>query len=342
MQAMLLDSPKAIEHDPLRLAVVPDPRPGPGQIELQVRACGVCHTDLHTVEGEIELPKLPVIPGHQIVGVVDAVGPGVTRFRVGARVGVGWLNWSCGECEFCRRGEENLCPNARFTGLHVDGGYAHHVVVDQRFAYPIPEGLTDVEAAPLFCAGIIGYRSLRLSEIQPGGRLGLYGFGASAHLAIQVARYWDCQVYVFSRGEEHRRLAEELGAVWTGLAQETPPFPLDASIIFAPAGWIVPLALGHLRPGGTLAINAIYMSPIPELRYELLYGERTLRSVTNFTRTDAEEFLRLAAEIPVHTEVEVFPLEDANEVLQRLKRREVRGSAVLGISQDVHRSPRRH
>jgi propanol-preferring alcohol dehydrogenase len=331
MHAMVLLSPKPIEENPLAPAPLPDPMPGPGQVRLQVHACGICHTDLHTVEGELELPRLPIIPGHQIVGVVDAVGPGVTRFRVGDRAGVGWLNWSCGECTFCRQGRENLCPDARFTGLHVDGGYAQYTVVDQHFAYPIPKGLTDVEAAPLFCAGIIGYRSLRLSEIRPGGRLGLYGFGASAHLAIQVARYWGCQVYVFSRGEEHRHLAEGLGAVWTGLAEETPPAALDASIIFAPAGWIVPLALGHLRPGGTLAINAIYMSPIPELRYELLYGERTLRSVTNYTRQDAEEFLRLAAGIPVRTEVEAFPLEEANEVLQRLKRRQVQGSAVLTI-----------
>jgi propanol-preferring alcohol dehydrogenase len=333
MQGMLLLSPKPVQENPLKLATVADPTPGPGQVRVQVKACGVCHTDLHTVEGDLDVPTLPIIPGHQIVGVVDGLGSGVSRFRVGDRVGVGWLNWSCGECAFCRHDQENLCANARFTGLHVDGGYAQYAVVNQRFAYRLPEGPTDTEAAPLLCAGIIGYRALRLSEIQPGERLGLYGFGASAHLALQVARHWGCQVYVFSRGEEHRGLAQDLGAAWTGLAQETPPFPLDAGIIFAPAGWIVPLALGHLRPGGTLAINAIYMSPIPELHYELIYGERTLRSVTNFTRQDAEEFLRLAADIPVRSEVEVSPLEEANAVLQRLKRGKVRGSAVLSIPQ---------
>ncbi len=335
MRAMQLPSPKAIDQRPLEPTMLPNPAPAQGQVRLRVAACGVCHTDLHTVEGELELPKLPVIPGHQIVGRVDAVGPGVTGLQVGDRVGVGWLNWSCGECAYCRRGQENLCPDARFTGLHADGGYAEYVVVDERFAYPLPQALDDLHAAPLLCAGIIGYRSLRLSEIEPGGRLGLYGFGASAHLAIQVARFWDCEVYAFSRGEEHRRLAEELGAVWTGLVEDQPPCHLDASIIFAPAGWIVPLALGHLRPGGTLAINAIHMSAIPELPYELLYGERTLRSVTHCTRRDAEEFLRLAGEIPVRTEVEVLRLEEANVALQRLKRREVRGAAVLRVRENA-------
>ena len=331
MRAMLLAQPKPIEEGPLAAADSPDPSPGPGQVRLRVRACGVCHTDLHTVEGELTLPRLPIIPGHQIVGVVEARGPGAARFQLGDRVGVGWLNWTDGECEYCRRGQENLCPNVRFTGLHADGGYAEYAVLDERFAYPIPERFDDVEAAPLLCAGIIGYRSLRLSEIEPGGHLGLYGFGASAHLAIQVARHWGCQVYVFSRGEEHRRLAMRLGAVWTGLAEETPPVALDASIIFAPAGRLVPLALRHLRPGGTLAINSIYMSPVPEIPYQLIYGERTLRSVANFTRRDAEEFLRLAARIPVHTEVEAWPLEQANQALLKLKRGEIRGAAVLTV-----------
>ncbi len=332
MRGMVLRTPRPVEEDPLTLERLPAPVPGRGEIRLRVHVCGVCHTDLHTVEGELELPKLPVIPGHQIVGLVDAVGPGVASLAVGQRVGVGWLNWSCGQCDFCRSGCENLCADARFTGLHVDGGYAEQTIVGERFAHAVPQGLTDLGAAPLFCAGIIGYRSLRLSEIQPGGNLGLYGFGGSAHIAIQVARYWGCRVYVFSRGEEHRKLAEELGAAWTGLAQDGPPVELDASVIFAPAGWIVPLALRHLRPGGTLAINAIYMSPIPEMAYSLLYGERTLRSVTNFTRRDAEEFLRLAAEIPVHTEVEVFGLEAANEALRRLKQGQIRGSAVLTVT----------
>ncbi len=342
MRAMVLRTPGAVEQGPLTLETLPSPPPGPDEIRLRVHVCGVCHTDLHTVEGELELPKLPVIPGHQIVGLVEAVGSEVSHLRVGQRVGVGWLNHSCGRCTFCLTGRENLCRAARFTGLHVDGGYAEHAIAYEGFAYDIPPGLTDVEAAPLFCAGIIGYRSLRLSEIQPGGNLGLYGFGGSAHLAMQVARHWGCRVYVFSRGEEHRQLAEELGAEWTGLAQDTPPVELDASVIFAPAGWIVPLALGHLRPGGTLAINAIHMSPIPGMAYDLLYGERTVRSVTNCTRQDAQEFLRLAGEIPVRTEVEAFPLEAANDVLLRLKHGRILGSAVLTVVPWRASPPRPH
>lgn len=332
MKAMVLHLPQRAEDSPLILSDITDPSPGAGQIRLRVHACGVCHTDLHTVEGELQLTRLPLIPGHQIVGVVDAVGPGAPLFRVGERVGVGWLGWTCGECEFCRHGLENLCPQARFMGLHVDGGYAEFTIVHEGFAYRLPEACPDMHAAPLLCAGIIGYRSLRLSGIQPGGRLGLYGFGASAHIAIQVARYWGCQVYVFSRGEEHRRLAEELGAEWTGRAEDMPPVALDASVIFAPAGRLVPLALRHLRPGGTLAINAVYMTPVPEFHYELIYGERLLRSVANFTRQDANEFLQLAGQIPVRTEVQVFALHEANTALQSLKRGEIRGSAVLAIS----------
>jgi propanol-preferring alcohol dehydrogenase len=331
MQAMLLSSPEPIETAPLRPTDVAVPTPGPRHVRLLVRACGVCHTDLHTVEGELDLPKLPLIPGHQIVGVIDEVGTGVTRYRRGDRVGVGWLNSSCGHCDFCREGRENLCPEARFTGLHADGGYAQYATVHEDFAFALPESLDDAHAAPLLCAGVIGYRSLRLSEIHPGGRLGLYGFGASAHLALQVAGHWACEVFVFSRGDEHRQLAEELGAVWTGLAQDNPPVALDSSVIFAPAGWIVPLALKHLRPGGTLAINAIHVSPIPEMPYHLVYGERTLRSVANYTRRDAQESLRLAAEIPVRTEIERFRLDEANEALLRLKRRQIRASAVLDL-----------
>jgi propanol-preferring alcohol dehydrogenase len=337
MKAMVLGAPQRAEDSPLVLSEVPDPWPEAGQVRLRVRACGVCHTDLHTVEGELQAPKLPLIPGHQVVGVVDAVGPGARRFELGERVGVGWLAWTCGQCEFCRKGLENLCPRARFTGLHVDGGYAESVVVNEGFAYVIPEPFSDTGAAPLLCAGIIGYRSLRVSQIQPGGRLGLYGFGASAHIAIQVARHWGCQVYVFSRGQEHLRLAKELGAAWTGSAEDSPPMALDAGVIFAPAGRLVPLALSHLRSGGTLAINAVYMSSIPELGYELICGERVLRSVANFTRRDAQEFLQLAAEIPVHTEVQVFPLCEANDALQRLKRGEIRGSAVLAARERCRR-----
>lgn len=333
MKAMILQGPRPAEQNPLTLADWPQPEPAAGQVRLRVQVCGVCHTDLHLTEGEIALPKLPIVPGHQIVGRVDALGEGVTRFALGDRVGVPWLYSTCGVCGYCQRGQENLCDQARFTGQHVDGGFAEYMVVPADFAYPIPSGFPDEQAAPLLCAGVIGYRSLRLSEVRPGGRLGLYGFGASAHVTIQVARYWGCEVYVFTRSQEHQRHALELGAVWVGQAQDTPPAPLDSAITFAPAGWLVPEALRVLRKGGTLAINAIHMSPIPEMAYELLYGERTVRSVANATRQDAEELLRLAAEIPIHTEVEPSPLIEANRVLQRLKRGEIRGAAVLQIGQ---------
>jgi len=329
MKAMILKTPRLAEENPLEAVELPLPELGPEDILIRVHVCGVCHTDLHTVEGELALPKLPVIPGHQIVGTVESVGERVTRFRRGDRVGVTWLHSACGECDFCRRGLENLCDNARFTGLHADGGYAQYTVAPAAFAYPIPEGFPDAQAAPLLCAGVIGYRSLRLSGIQPGQRLGLYGFGASAHVTIQVARHWGCEVYVFTRSDEHRRHALELGAAWVGSAKDDPPARMDASITFAPAGWIVLEALRVLRKGGTLAINAIHMSPIPEMKYSLIYGERTVRSVANLTRQDAEELLRLAAEIPIRTDVELYPLEEANAVLQRLKRAEVRGAAVL-------------
>lgn len=332
MKALILEQPRPAEENPLALVSLPRPEPAPGQVRLRVRACGVCHTDLHLVEGEIPTPKLPVVPGHQIIGRVDALGAGVTRFSVGDRVGVPWLYSTCGRCDYCQRGMENLCDGARFTGQHADGGFAEYMVVPAAFAYAIPAGFPDDQAAPLLCAGIIGFRSLRLCEIQPGGRLGLYGFGASAHVTIQVARHWDCEVYVFTRSEEHRTHALELGAVWAGEAQEQPPAELDSAITFAPAGWLVPEALRVLRKGGTLAINAIHMSPIPELPYSLLYGERTVRSVANSTRQDAEELLRLAAKIPIHTEVELYPLASANAVLRRLKRAEIRGAAVLHVA----------
>ena len=331
MEAMRLHEPAEISEAPLQREEVARPEPGPGQVRLKVRVCGLCHTDLHTVEGELDLPKLPLTPGHQVVATVDARGQGAERYAVGERVGVAWLYWTCGECDYCQSGLENLCPNAQFTGLHADGGYGEYMVVDERFAYPLPGAFSDAEAAPLLCAGIIGYRSLRLSGIQPGQRLGLYGFGASAHLAIQVATHWDCEVYVFTRSENHRQLARELGAVWVGSAKDDINVGLHGSVIFAPAGWIVPLALGHLRPGGTVAINAIHMSPIPEFDYDLIYGERILRSVANFTRQDAEEFLQLAAGIPIRAEVELFPQTAANEALRKMKASEIRASAVLEI-----------
>jgi propanol-preferring alcohol dehydrogenase len=331
MKALLLNETKPVSEKPLVLRETAVPEPKSGQIRVRVGVCGVCHTDLHTVEGDLDLPKLPIIPGHQIVGVVDKLGAGCGRYQPGDRVGIAWLNGACGDCEFCHRGLENLCESARFTGLHRDGGYAQFTIVDENYAFPIPDVFDDVHAAPLLCGGIIGYRSLKLSGIQPGGRLGLYGFGGSAHQAIQVARHWDCDVYVFTRSEAHRRHAIELGAVWAGSAQDKPPQLLDASVTFAPAGWIVPLALAHLQPGGTLAINAIHTSPIPEMPYQLIYGERVLRSVANFTRRDAEEYLQLAGEIPLHTDVETYPFTEANEVLSRLKSSKVRGTAVLVV-----------
>ncbi len=330
MQAMVLHVPRPIEERPLTAEHWPLPEPGPGQVRLAVRACGVCRTDLHTVEGDLSLPKRPLIPGHQIVGVVEATGPGATRFSIGQRVGVPWLYHTCGTCTFCRQGRENLCTEARFTGLHTDGGYAEAMVVPESFAYPIPEGFSDLEAAPLLCAGIIGYRALKLSAVQPGQRLGLYGFGGSAHVTIQVARHWGCQVYVFTRSEHHRQLARELGAVWAGRAEETPPARMHSSIIFAPAGALVPEALRVLDRGGTLALAGVTMTPIPSLDYDaLLYWERTVRSVANFTRQDAQELLSIAAEIPIHSTVRPFRLEEANEALRALKHSEINGTAVL-------------
>ena len=332
MKAMLLHKPKPAEERPLELADLPLPEPGPGEIRLTVRACGVCRTDLHTVEGDLPLPKLPLVPGHQIVGVVNARGAGADRFAEGQRVGAPWLYHTCGGCEFCQRGLENLCQEAQFTGLHADGGYAEAMVVPQDFAYPIPGIFSDVAAAPLLCAGIIGYRALRLSEVQPGQRLGLYGFGGSAHVTIQVARHWGCQVYAFTRSEGHRRLARELGAVWVGGAEDTPPAKMHSSIIFAPAGGLLPEALRVLERGGTLSLAGVTMTPIPELDYDqLLYWERTVRSVANFTRQDAKELLQVAAEIPIRSTVQTFPLEAANEALLALKRSEIDGTGVLVV-----------
>jgi len=329
MQAWLLERPKSVDESPLARVDLPEPGLGEHDLLIRVRACGVCHTDLHIVEGEIPLPKLPVVPGHQIVGTVERAGPAVSRFRVGDRVGVPWLNWADGTCEYCRRGQENLCDNARFTGYHVDGGYADYQVTGERFAYAIPASFSDEQAAPLLCAGVIGYRALRLAGAREARGIGLYGFGASAHITIQVARHWGVEVYVFTRGTEHRELARELGAAWTGAAEDDPGAEMDCSIIFAPSGQLVPPALKLLRKGGTLALAGIHMSPIPQFDYELIWGERVMRSVANATRADAEQLLALAAEIPIHTEVETFPMSQANDVLRKLKRSEIKGAAVL-------------
>ena len=332
MKAMQLRNFAPVEQNPLRLVNLPVPEPGPTDVLLRVKTCAVCHTDLHTVEGELSQVKLPVIPGHEIIGVVEKRGERVTRFKKGERVGVAWLYSACGKCNFCRRGNENLCENARFTGFHANGGYAEYIVVPEKFAYAIPRAFSDEEAAPLLCAGIIGYRALRLSEIRPGQKLGIYGFGASAHVAIQVARYWGCKVYVFSRKEEHRILASKLGAIWTGKASDEPPEKMNSSIIFAPAGELVLEALRVLEKGGTVALAGIYMTPIPEMDYvKYLYHERTLRSVANATRKDGEEFLKIAARIPIKTTTELFMLEGANKVLQLLKAGRINGAAVLKL-----------
>ena len=332
MKAMRLSAARPVEASPLDPVDLPLPVPGPGAVRLRVTACGLCHTDLHTVEGELPLPTLPLIPGHQVVGRVEARGPGATRFREGERVGVAWLYHTCGRCAFCRRGSENLCDHARFTGYHVDGGYAQALIVPEAFAYRLPGGVADHQAAPLLCAGIIGYRALRLSEVKPGEVLGLFGFGASAHIALQVARHWKCDVFVVTRSPAHQELARTLGAIWAGTAGEEAPGLMDRAILFAPAGRLVHDALRALKKGGTLAIAAIYLDPIPELDYgALLYGERTVRSVTASTRRDGEELLALAPEIPIRTEVETFPLEAANEALLRLKRSEINGAGVLDI-----------
>lgn len=329
MIALQLDAPAPVETAPLQARDVPPPEPAAAEVLIQVRACGVCHTDLHVAEGELPARRRPLILGHQVVGRVVRAGPAAAGPQPGDQVGVPWLNWACGECAFCRRGEENLCPRARFTGWDADGGYAEYLAVDARFAVPLPAAFADVEAAPLLCAGIIGYRSLRRAEIQPGEHIGLFGFGASAHLALQVARHWGCAVSVFTRGAAHRALAEALGAAWAGPADQAPPRPLDRAVIFAPAGELVPAALARLRPGGTLAINAIHMSAIPSFDYRRLYGERTVRSVANATRQDAAEFLALAGPAGLRVAAEAYPLTEANRVLLALKRRELRGAAVL-------------
>ncbi|MFQ5575796.1 MAG: zinc-dependent alcohol dehydrogenase family protein [Anaerolineae bacterium] len=331
MKAMQLYRQAPVAQAPLVAAEIPVPEPGPGQVRLKLSACGVCHTDLHIVEGDLALARQPVIPGHQIVGVVDALGRGATRHKPGDRLGAPWLNQTCGRCRYCRAGRENLCRDIQFTGLHANGGFAEYTVVHQDFAYPIPPAFSDIKAAPLLCAGVVGYRALRLSGVQPGERLGLYGFGASAHLIIQVARHRNCEVFVFTRSEHHRQLARSLGAAWVGGAEEDPGARMQSSIIFAPAGALVPAALRLLDRGGTLALGGIHMSDIPQMPYHLLWHERTVRSVANSTRQDVLDFLAVAAEIPVKIETERFPLAQANAALLKLKQSRINGAAVLTI-----------
>lgn len=329
MKACVLRSPAPVETNPLAYGDVPEPEPGHGEIRVRVKACAVCRTDLHVVEGELPRRESPVIPGHQIIGIVDGLGKGATRFATGARVGVPWLHSTDQECVYCREGKENLCDRPVFTGYTVDGGYAEYVRAPEKFVYPIPEAFADEQAAPLLCAGIIGFRALRLSGIQNGGRLAFYGFGAAAHVAIQVARHWGVEVYALTRGAKHQQLALELGAVWAGEALVDPPAKLDAAIVFAPAGELVPAALKALKKGGVLVLGGIHMSPIPSFDYNLLYQERVIRSVANNTREDGEDFLRIAAELPVRTRVTRFQLREANRALNELKSDRINGAAVL-------------
>jgi propanol-preferring alcohol dehydrogenase len=325
MRAMRLHAPR----QPLRLETLPRPEPGPGQVLLRVRACGVCRTDLHVADGELPDPKLPLIPGHEIVGTVAALGPGVRRFGIGERAGIPWLGWTCGECGFCRSGRENLCGRARFTGYQLDGGYAEYALADQRYCFSIPGDYPDAEAAPLLCAGLIGYRSLRMAG--DARRIGLYGFGAAAHIVAQVARFEGRELYAFVRPGDAaaRAFAAELGAAWTGDSTTAPPEPLDAAILYAPVGGLVPAALRAVRKGGTVVCAGIHMSDIPAFPYRLLWGERCVRSVANLTRRDGEEFLALAPRIPIRTSVETFSLEQANEAMDRLRTGRITGAAVL-------------
>jgi propanol-preferring alcohol dehydrogenase len=333
MKAMVLTEAGDVGSEPLALSELPAPEPGPDEVCVRVNVCGVCRTDLHIVEGELPAAKRPVIPGHEVAGYVDRVGRDVRTIKEGDRIGIAWLQRVCGRCEFCMSGRENLCRSAQFTGYHVDGGYAEYAVVPESFAYPIPKAFTDEEVAPLLCAGIIGFRALRMSGVKPGQRLGLYGFGASAHITIQVARHWGCSVYVCSLREQHRALARKLGAIWVGGAAEAPPEKLHGAILFAPAGELVPPALRALEKGGTLAVAGIHLSQIPAFDYDRdLFGERVLRSVTANTKQDGIELLKEAAEIPIRPHTERFALRDANKALQALKAGTINGAGVLHIA----------
>ncbi|PYS70246.1 MAG: alcohol dehydrogenase [Acidobacteria bacterium] len=337
MKAWVLDKPAPVESRPLSLSDIPVPQPADDEVLVEIHACGICRTDLHVVEGELPIRKSRVIPGHQVVGTISAVGSRVGEFKPGDRVSIAWLNRTCGICEFCRGGKENLCDRAMFTGWTVDGGYAEFAVAPASFTYHLPDGFDDVQAAPLLCAGIIGYRCLRLTGIEKsdwsGVRLGLYGFGAAGHVCIQVARARGAEVYVCTRDRErHQALAHELGAAWVGDADADPPAMLDASIIFAPAGELIPPALKAIKKGGTLVLGGIHMSPIPSFDYSLIYGERTIRSVANNTRADGHEFLIEAARIPILTRTQVFGFNQVNEALIALKTDAIRGAGVLNIA----------
>ena len=329
MRTLRLYKPEQVEKYPLVVEQADRAQVGQGQLLVRVQASGVCHTDLHIVEGDISPPHLPITPGHQVVGEVAEIGANVEGWTVGERAGIPWLHSACRVCEHCLRGDENLCQEAKFTGFHIDGGFAEYLLADANYTLRIPESIASADAAPLLCAGIVGYRSLHKADVHPGDRLGLVGFGASAHLVIQVAVYWGCEVYVFTRSETHRRLATELGAAWVGGAEDQSPRLLDRAIIFAPVGALVPIVLAKIRPGGTLALNAIHMSPIPEFPYRLIWDERTLRSVANATYQDGVEFMDLAEEIPVRAKISSYELESANEALRDLKRSRIDGAGVL-------------
>jgi propanol-preferring alcohol dehydrogenase len=330
MKAMLLRRHAPMTSRPLEETDLPTPEPAPGELLLRVNVCAVCRTDLHVIEGDLPEAKLPIIPGHQIVGEVERLGEGCTRFRPGDRVGVAWLRHTCGRCDFCRRGNENLCRDSLYTGYHADGGYAEQAVVPEAYAYAIPDGFADEHAAPLLCAGIIGYRALARADLPEGGRLGLYGFGSSAHVVLQIARHRGSEVYVASRGESHRELARRMGASWVGGTFDRPPVELDSAIVFAPAGPVVPAALRAVGPGGTVSLAGIHMTPIPEMEYEsCLFHEKNLRSVEANTRDDGKALLREAAEIPIRPEVTCFPLSEANDVLVALKEDRVDGTGLL-------------
>lgn len=332
MKAMAVHRPARIETNPLSAIEIEPPKPAAGEILVRVNACGVCRTDLHVAEGDLPPRRPRVIPGHEVVGAVERCGEGCKRFRPGDRVGIAWLRETCGACVYCRRGRENLCPNARFTGYDHDGGYAEAAIVNEDFGYSIPASLGDEEAAPLLCAGIIGFRAIKRAEIRPGSTVGLYGFGGSAHIAIQVLRHWGCRVFVMSRGGKHRELAERLGADWVGSADQRPPGLLEAAILFAPSGDLVLPAVEALDRGAVLAIAGIYLSPIPQLDYvRHLFYEKELRSVTANTRADGEEFMKIAGEIPIRTHTRAFRLGEANLALNMLKHDELKGAAVLRI-----------
>ena len=332
MKAAVLKANAPITSAPLKLEDWPDPVPGPGEVVVRVHCCATCRTDLHVIEGDLAAETLPIIPGHQVVGTVEALGPGCRRLKPGDRVGIAWLRWTCGQCKFCTSGRENLCASSRYTGYHQNGGYAELAAVHEDFAYPLPEGIDDAHAAPLLCAGIIGYRALLRSNLPRGGTLGIFGFGQSAHLVAQIARSWGCTIFVVTRGQKHQDLARRLGAAWAAETVAGMPGKLDSAIIFAPAGELVPPALSCLEKGGTLAVAGIYMSEVPALDYTRhLFYERDLRSVTSNTRNDGRELLREAASIPIRPEVQVYPFEQVNQALQDLKGDRISGTGLIEI-----------